>query len=71
MSYNPEIHALLEERASRAGAEWNIERAPALPAPEANFRIQLNLQMGPIFITIGSKMANEACSPTQFVKEIA
>jgi hypothetical protein len=71
MLHNLQIHALLEKRASHAGPDWSIERAPILPAIHSNFRIHLDLQMGPIFITIGDKIVNETCSHTQLAKETA
>ena len=71
MSHNLQIHALLEERASHASPDWSIERAQSLPADPSNFRIHLDLQMGPIFITIGDKIVNETRSHTQFAKEPA
>lgn len=71
MLHNLQIHALLEERAQRAGPDWSIERAPLLPASPSSFRIHLDLQMGPIFITIGDKIVNETRSHTQFAKEPA
>jgi len=71
MLNNLQIHALLEERAQRAGPDWNFERSAAPSTRSWNFRIHLDLQMGPIFITIGDKMVNERYSHTHFVKETA
>lgn len=71
MLNNLQIHALLKERVRRAGPDWSIERAQSLPTGPSNFRIHLDLQMGPIFITIGDKIANETRSHTQFAKETA
>lgn len=72
MLNNLPIHALLEERASHAHGKWSIEHAQSLPtAAKPFFRIHLDLQMGPFFITIGQKMVNHSCSHTQFVKETA
>lgn len=71
MSYNLQIHALLEDRASRAGRDWSIERAPALPVEKSDRRLHLGLPIGTIFITIGSKVAGEVSLFIQFVKGIA
>jgi len=51
-----QIHAMLEERIRRGGPEWSLERATNLSAPK--FRFYLDLQIGPVFITIGNKIAN-------------
>lgn len=69
MSYNLQIHALLEDRCSRAGRDWSIERAASLPVEKKGRLFHLGLQIGPIFITIGSKMASESNLFIQFVKE--
>ncbi|MDX9990783.1 MAG: hypothetical protein RBS68_01925 [Anaerolineales bacterium] len=58
MTHTPQIYVLLEERARHAAPDWSIERAPALPAGFARFRLHLDLQLGPIFITIGEKIAS-------------
>jgi hypothetical protein len=50
-----QIHAMLEERFKRGGPEWSLERATSLSAPAPKFRFHLDLQIGPIFITIGNK----------------
>ncbi|HAE59108.1 MAG TPA: hypothetical protein DCG54_06265 [Anaerolineae bacterium] len=59
MTHNLEIHTVLEERVRRAGPDWSIERAPALPNAAPLFRLHLDLQLGPIFITIGDKIVTE------------
>jgi hypothetical protein len=48
-----QIHALLAQRSYHTQDEWNLERAQILPAAKPFFHIHLDLQMGPIFITIG------------------
>ncbi len=59
MLHNLQIHTLLEERVRRSGPDWSIERAPALPSAAPLFRLHLDLQLGPIFITIGDKIVTE------------
>lgn len=71
MLNNLQIHALLEERAQRGGPDWDFEHSAAPSTHSWNFHIHLDLQMGPIFITIGDKMVNERYSHTHFVKETA
>jgi hypothetical protein len=53
-----QIHAMLEERIKRGGPEWSLERATSLPAPAPKFHFYLDLQIGPIFITIGDSTAS-------------
>lgn len=67
---NLQIHALLEERTHD---HWTIERAPAWPLSRSVFRLHLDLQIGPIFITIGDRMAGSKNpgSQIQFAKDIA
>jgi hypothetical protein len=50
-----QLHALAEERIRRGGPEWNLEHATALSVSDSKFHFFLDLQIGPIFITIGSK----------------
>ncbi len=71
MLQNLQIHALLEKRAQHADPAWSFECSAAPSTQPRNFRIHLDLQMGPIFITIGDKMVNERYSHTHFVKETA
>jgi hypothetical protein len=52
-----QIHAMLEERIRRSGPEWSLERATSLSTPTSRFRFYLDLQIGPVFITIGHKTA--------------
>lgn len=71
MFHNLQIHALLEDRLSRAGRDWSIERAPALPVEKSGQRFYLGLPIGTIFITIGSKVVGEASLFIRFFKGIA
>jgi hypothetical protein len=71
MFQNLQIHALLEDRFGRAGRDWSLERAAALPVEKSGHHFYLGLPIGTIFITIGSKVAGEASLSIQFVKGIA
>jgi hypothetical protein len=52
-----QIHAMLEDRIKRGGPEWGLERATDLSVSAPKFRFYLDLQIGPVFITIGNKTA--------------
>jgi hypothetical protein len=68
MSHNFEIHALIEQH-THSG--WNIAQTFSLPAAKPNFYLHLDLQMGPIFITIGHSLVDKGYSPKNFAKETA
>lgn len=50
-----QLHALAEERLRRGGPEWSLQHATALSASDSKFHFFLDLQIGPIFITIGNR----------------
>lgn len=68
MSQNFEIHTLIEQHTHPG---WTISQAPTLPAAKPNFYLHLDLQMGPIFITIGHSLVDKSYSPKNFAKETA
>lgn len=52
-----QIHAMLEDRIKRGGPEWGLERTTDLSVSAPKFHFYLDLQIGPVFITIGNKTA--------------